>query len=70
VFSFYFLRVFFTVITSLPVAHDWYAKLLSEYTIFISNGGNALELLRQTYSPKKPDVYGKSDSNLAHLCCF
>jgi hypothetical protein len=32
--------------------------------------GNALELLYQTHSPKKPDVYGKSGNNLVHLCCF
>jgi hypothetical protein len=35
-----------------------------------SNSGNALELLYQTYAPKKPDIYNKGDSNLAHLFCF
>jgi transposase-like protein len=32
--------------------------------------GNVLELLEQTYSPKKPDVYSKGDNNFVHKLCF
>jgi 2C-methyl-D-erythritol 2,4-cyclodiphosphate synthase len=32
--------------------------------------GNVLELLKQTYSPKEPDVYSKGDNNFVHLFCF
>jgi hypothetical protein len=32
--------------------------------------GGVLELLEQTYSSKKPDVYSKGDNYLTRLFCF
>jgi hypothetical protein len=35
-----------------------------------ATAGSVLKSLYQTYSPKKPDIYSKGDSNLARLFRF